>query len=242
VASAFTLIELLVVIAIIAILAAMLLPALSSAKKQAQSTYCKNNLHQWGLALQMYVGDYKAYPRFVETQPGYEDVAPLKWEDYLQCANGQTMSGQGLFYWTNRAYQCPAYTGAIRGDDGIQGEVWEGSYAYNTSGVGDTDLGLSPGSILSMGPFRLETQVVAPSETFGIMDSFEVTNSTGIDDINCQIGYGFPGSQQRHGKYFNVLCCDGHVVAVPVAALFSPTKTALNWNVDHQPHPGYWYK
>jgi prepilin-type N-terminal cleavage/methylation domain-containing protein/prepilin-type processing-associated H-X9-DG protein len=77
----FTLVELLVVIAIIAVLAAMLLPALSKAKEIAKSTSCLNNLKQLGTIDQMYLLDFKEW-----VVPYYNTITLKKWYQVYQDA------------------------------------------------------------------------------------------------------------------------------------------------------------
>jgi prepilin-type N-terminal cleavage/methylation domain-containing protein len=89
--SAMTLIEVIVVIAVIAVLLSMLLPALSKPKKSRGGPSCVNNLHQIGIAYQVWAGDNG------DLLPAQQSVSKGGWADLLTNAN------QGAICWTNYA-------------------------------------------------------------------------------------------------------------------------------------------
>jgi prepilin-type N-terminal cleavage/methylation domain-containing protein len=262
--TAFTLIELLVVIAIIAVLAAMLLGAFSKSKQESEIIVCKNHLHEMGLAMRMYMNDFNAYPYYCgwgiyDNDLGGPDGLTshnIEWPIALQ--------PYYPLYWTNASYHCPAYTGQIY----ERSKVWWGSYSYNawgTSGpwatlsvsndfglgVGTADVTANNGMTL---PPRKDTQVVAPSEMFCLMDSRGgvtniISNSgfAGQDWAACipsspnqWTGDTYIQNPPQHGNNFNVDCSDGHAESVRHSYLFDPTNSAPRWNFDHQPHPELW--
>jgi prepilin-type processing-associated H-X9-DG protein len=257
---AFTLNELLVVIAMIAILAAMLLPALSQAKAKAYRIKCANNLHQMGLAVQMYVQDNHGQYPFA--YGGFGATSAYKWQVAL--------APYYPLHWSNISYHCPSYRGRI-----VEGPwndaVWFGSYAYNFRGASQEYPGGAPtmnfGFGLSYNRPLSEAKVSSPSEMIVMTDSAGGAPGLGVGDVGFAIGNGYgptnfigfdlnltwplnttadPASSilqkpAQHGKNFNILFCDTHVAQMKVNDLMQCSNTAVLWNYDHQPHSEGWW-
>jgi prepilin-type N-terminal cleavage/methylation domain-containing protein len=148
---AFTLIELLVVIAIIAILASLLLPALSSANLRAQNTQCISQLHQCGVAMQLYLPDFGEQYFWTSTNVNLEG---MEWFIWAGRTNNNLQTGQGgLFNRTDRPLNhyglnekvvtCPRDQG--RSDTQARALFeWVGnSYMFNAVGYTTTNGGLN---------------------------------------------------------------------------------------------------
>ena len=119
----FTLVELLVVISIIALLVAILLPALSAARKQAQETVCKTHQHQIGLATYMYRDDYEDYlPRGDWVTLWYQLLMPYLGEEHAKAVGD---------YRKVDIYRCPSWPNDGFGVDDIPNSQQTVTYVLN---------------------------------------------------------------------------------------------------------------
>ncbi len=214
----FTLIELLVVIAIIALLMAILMPALQRVKKQAKATTCLSNLKQIGLAASMYAGDNEwSIPR------GSTGNNPIWFMQFLPYVGQRHNQGD---YKNVKIYRCKSFPTTGYGLRNVSNSLQTVCYVINDWTFSSrTDVtGTSVGEATKLSVFK------RPAHTIYLADNEDgvwrpiIENETSPDIIRCDIfipthlplsnnldvNDGRRIARERHSEGCNVLFLDWH--------------------------------
>ena len=245
---AFTLIELLVVIAIIALLMAILMPALNYVRKQARSSACQSNLRQLCLAMNLYALDHEDKTMPFSHQPGmywFHQMAPyLSAEDYK---NNPQEHIEGVM----KVTFCPmAKRQEGRSEDSFWGSAYtswrfmggEGSYGLNLWLLPDDPIYAPdfPKANFYMKYSDAEQRVPLLGDSVWV-GSWPFSEDAVPDDLTGQIGYpGYPHAEgffmgrfcvDRHKKATNIGFVDSHVDRIYLKSLW-----ALKWHQKFMPN------
>jgi prepilin-type processing-associated H-X9-DG protein len=242
------------VIAIIALLAALLLPALKQARDTARAATCSNQLRQLSLAAQMYTVDSN------DGMPGGEqESSPLQWRVLIAPYLGFAITGvnspsaasvadggpESLFYcpaaWNDLAFQ--------RAGHGFYKEPWswlQGTIGINACLVRSRPPPFSANVAYVNGGADRITQVVNPSGTIlygDVSDEYHTWN--GLDYFHDPLIYTYhftnyvvPPPRNRHPREGNYVFLDGHVDALRRVDLYAP-DTGYWWG--NFPNIGYFH-
>jgi hypothetical protein len=247
----------------------MLLPVLAKSKAQAKSIACKNHLHEMAIALEMYAEDTKSYPFYMQggVSGGWthwpDMLFPyykIAWDNpayHCPTYNGaisKLPADEGLF---------GSYAYNVNGTQEITGT----GYQYLRLGLGLGASGnnqplepeaeaavVSASQMFAMmdAPLQVMNQAQVKSMLSAGTNYYVIVGPglSGLDyakpsgylssDLLAPDLYLYNTAQPPHGKWINVVCCDGHVMSVAPTNMINLPKTARNWNADNQLHEETW--